>query len=157
MQPEDILPLFRALDEEGVEYVLIGGGGHGPAGAREGHPGRGPLHPASGGERPAPPKRVAASLPGWSVEEIVVEDLAGEYPVVRYGPPDVDYLVDILGRLGDVWKYDDLEWERIEMGGTHVRVATPKTLHRMKRDTVRPRDRMDAEVLRQRFGLEEDD
>ena len=40
--------------------------------------------------------------------------------------------------------------------GVSVRVATPRTLHRMKRDTVRPQDRLDADVLRARFGLEKE-
>jgi hypothetical protein len=36
-----------------------------------------------------------------------------------------------------------------------VSVASPLTLYRMKRDTVRLKDRADAELLRQRFGLVE--
>ncbi len=35
-------------------------------------------------------------------------------------------------------------------------VATPRMLYRMKRDTVRPQDRVDAQVLKQRFDLKED-
>lgn len=38
--------------------------------------------------------------------------------------------------------------------GVTVRVATIRTLHRMKRDTVRPQDRLDADMLRKRFDLE---
>lgn len=41
--------------------------------------------------------------------------------------------------------------------GVPIRVATPRMLYRMKRDTVRPQDRMDAEAIRQRFGLEEEE
>jgi hypothetical protein len=37
-----------------------------------------------------------------------------------------------------------------------VRVATPEMLYRMKKDTVRPQDRLDAETLRQQFGLAEE-
>jgi hypothetical protein len=44
-----------------------------------------------------------------------------------------------------------IEWE-----GIQVRVVTPRMLYRMKRDTVRPRDRSDAERLREHFGLEEE-
>jgi len=39
--------------------------------------------------------------------------------------------------------------------GVRARVATPRMLYRMKRDTIRPQDRMDAETIRQRFGLED--
>jgi hypothetical protein len=34
-----------------------------------------------------------------------------------------------------------------------VRVATPRMLYRMKRHTVRPIDRADAEALREKFDL----
>jgi len=37
-----------------------------------------------------------------------------------------------------------------------VRVATPRMLYRMKRDTVRPQDKIDASVLRERFHLEDE-
>jgi hypothetical protein len=30
-------------------------------------------------------------------------------------------------------------------------------LYRMKKDTVRPQDRLDAQTIRQEFGLEEED
>jgi len=44
----------------------------------------------------------------------------------------------------------------VTIDGIAVRVATPLMLFQMKKDTVRPQDRVDAEALRQRFGLEED-
>ena len=37
-----------------------------------------------------------------------------------------------------------------------VSVATPATLYRMKRDTVRLKDKADADMLKQRFGLKDD-
>ena len=37
-----------------------------------------------------------------------------------------------------------------------ARFATPRTLHRMKKGTVRPRDWDDAARLARRFGIEED-
>lgn len=91
-----------------------------------------------------------------SIEEITAEDLAGEYPTVRYGPPEADYLIDILGRLGSEIVFEDLEYEQLEIEGTTIRLATPRTLYRMKRDTVGPIDRIDAEVLREAFHLKDD-
>jgi hypothetical protein len=35
-----------------------------------------------------------------------------------------------------------------------VTVVTARTLFDMKKDTVRPKDRLDAQLLRERFGLE---
>jgi hypothetical protein len=36
-----------------------------------------------------------------------------------------------------------------------VKVATPETLYRMKRDTVRLRDKADAQALKDKFGLKD--
>ena len=44
-----------------------------------------------------------------------------------------------------------LSWTSIE--GLLVNVFFPATLYRMKRNTVRAKDRADAEMLRRRFGL----
>ena len=33
---------------------------------------------------------------------------------------------------------------------------SPRTLYKMKKDTGRPQDRVDADVLRRRFNLEQD-
>lgn len=92
-----------------------------------------------------------------SIEEIQAADLCGEQGgVVRYGPPEGDYVIDILGRLGEMWAYEDLEAQWIEVQGVRLRVATPRTLFRMKRATVRPQDRADAAALAMKFQLEED-
>ena len=47
-------------------------------------------------------------------------------------------------------------FERVVLDGIRVRVATPRMLYRMKKDTVRPQDRLDAETLRRQFGLEDE-
>ena len=69
-------------------------------------------------------------------------------------PAGADYWIDILARLGEAFRYADVESETLRIGGVGVRVATPGMLHRMKSATVRPQDRLDADVLRERFGLE---
>jgi hypothetical protein len=90
------------------------------------------------------------------IEKITAEDLLGEYPAVCYITPDGAFQLDILTRLGEAWRYEDLNWEAVELHGVSVRVATPRTLYRMKRDTVRPKDRMDAAMLREAFHLEDE-
>lgn len=87
------------------------------------------------------------------VQVLTAEDLQGEYPVVQYGPPNADYTIDIVSRLGDAFGFDDLEVMTVDAGDTTLHVVTPWTLYQMKRDTVRPRDRDDAERLRRAFGL----
>jgi hypothetical protein len=91
-----------------------------------------------------------------SIEEIRSSDLAGAYPALQYVPPGGEYWIDVLARLGDAFRFEDLEAETLEVGGVRIRVATPRTLYLMKRDTVRPQDRLDAEMLKRRFGLEEE-
>ena len=50
----------------------------------------------------------------------------------------------------------EADWAGVDFDGLEVTVVTPETLYRMKKGTVRMRDRGDAERIRQRFGLEED-
>lgn len=89
-----------------------------------------------------------------SIDEIRAEELAGAYPAVEYVPPHGRYSMDILTRLGEAFRYEDLESEELVTDGIHIRVASPRMLWRTKKDTVRPRDRADAEWIRQAFKLE---
>ena len=90
------------------------------------------------------------------IEEISADDLLGDYPAVQYVPPDGAFHLDILTRLGEAFRWSDLEIERVPFEGLTVSVVSPRTLYRMKRDTVRTKDRADAEMLRRRFGLGDD-
>jgi hypothetical protein len=89
-----------------------------------------------------------------NIDQIDAADLLGDYPVVRYYPPSGDLYFDVLTRLGDVAAFDTLAAEIKLLDGIPVRVATPEALYRLKRDTLRPLDRQDAEALRRRFDLE---
>jgi hypothetical protein len=89
-----------------------------------------------------------------AIEDISSTDLLGEYPAVQYGLPDGSFHIDIVTRLGEAFSFADLETEHVPFMGGHVSVVTPRTLFLMKRDTVRLKDRADAEALRQRFKLE---
>ncbi len=90
------------------------------------------------------------------VDQIRAEDLAGAYPAIQYAPPKVPYSLDILSRLGEALRYETIESEEVVLDGIRVRVATPAMLYRMKKDTVRPQDRLDAERLRLLFHLGEE-
>ncbi len=92
-----------------------------------------------------------------SIEEITSADLSGGYPVIQYGPPDADYVIDLLARLGEAFTFEDIESEELLVEGIRVPVATPRMLYRMKRATVRPQDGVDADSLREKFGLSEED
>jgi len=90
------------------------------------------------------------------IDQITADDLLGDYPAVRYYPPTGGLFFDFLTRLGDAFTWDDLEYEEQNVKETPVRVATPATLFRMKKDTLRLQDRADAERLRKELGLGED-
>lgn len=125
---------------------------HGGSRPDPGDTGRGSLRLAGAGQRRAAPPGPDESL-RRRIEEITSEDLAGDYPAVEYSPPHGRYSLDILARLGEAFRYEDLETQQIEVDGIAIRVATPRMLYNMKRGTVRPLDRL----IRERFGLEEED
>jgi hypothetical protein len=148
--------LFAALAAEGVDYVLVGGVAvnlHGIVRATE----DADLFVRPDVENVARLRRALHRVTGdREVEDIRAEDLAGAYPVVRYVSPDGRLTVDILARLGERFAYDDLEAEVLQLGDVDVKVATPATLWRMKRDTVRAVDAEDAARLQAAFRLGEE-
>ena len=91
-----------------------------------------------------------------NVDEIKAADLLGDYPAVRYYPPSGDLYFDVMTRLGEVASFDTIEAVVKEFEGVRISVASPKALYRLKKSTVRPLDRRDAEALRQRFHLAEE-
>ena len=156
MDFDKFLEVLRALAREGVDYVLVGAvalGIHGLVRATEDVD----LFIRPDGENVERLKRALRSV--WDDPEIAgitAQDLAGEYPTVRYGPPGEGFVIDLLSRLGSAFAFEDLEAETVSLEGVPVRVATPATLYRMKKGTVRPIDRADAAALREKFRLLEE-
>lgn len=87
------------------------------------------------------------------IDEITADDLLGAYPAVEYNPPDGTFHIDILTRLGEAYAFADLTVERVAFEDLVVSVVAPRTLYDMKKDTVRLKDKADAEMLKRRFGL----
>jgi len=149
-----LLDVLRALEAQGAEYVLVGGvamGLHGLVRATQDID----LFVRPSAANVAKVKAALRAV--WddpAIDEITADDLAGDYPTIRYGPPGETLVVDLIGRLSDAIRFEDLAAERKLVEGVAVSVATPATLYRMKRDTVRPIDRQDAAALRDTFGLE---
>jgi hypothetical protein len=156
MDFDKFLEVLRALGREGVDYVLVGAvalGVHGIVRATEDVD----LFIRPDGENVERLKRALRSV--WDdpdIAGITAADLAGEYPTVRYGPPGEGFVIDLLARLGSAFAFEDLQSQTVSVEGVPVRVATPATLYRMKRGTVRPIDRADAAALREKFGLGEE-
>ena len=152
----DAIRILAALERHGVDYVLVGS----MAMAAQGIVRATRDMDIFVNPDDANVTRLKAALTEVfgdpSIESILASDLAGEYPAIQYAPPAVDYWIDILARLGEAFRYPDLEHEMVRVEGVSVRVATPRMLYRMKRDTVRPQDHLDAAILKDRFDLEDE-
>lgn len=156
MTLEEARKVLAALEREGVRYVLVGSMAmavHGVIRAtRDMDLFIDPTPDNVARLRAA----FAAVYADPSIDEITAEDLGGDYPAVQYTPPEGDFWFDILARLGERFRYEDLDAQTVDFQGIGVRVATPRMLYRMKRDTIRPQDKLDAAQLKQAFDLEED-
>ena len=147
--------IFRALSDFEVEYAVFGAvalGLHGLARATAAL-GLFIRSDAVNVERLKAALRKIFEDP--NIDDISADDLCGDYPAVRYMPPD-GFGLDILMRLGDAFRYEDLDIEERDYDGVPVKVVTPRTLWRLKKDTSRPADRFDADVLAERFGFREE-
>jgi len=156
MSLEKIPDVLRALADERVDYVLIGAVAmmaHGLVRATEDMDFFVRPHPDNIERLRAALRRVFPDDP--AIDEISHEDLAGDYPAVRYNTPDESFGIDILARLGEAFAYEDMQFQERFFDGIPVRVATPAMLYRMKKATVRWKDQIDAQQLRDRFGLED--
>lgn len=150
---DDILRVVTALNHENVEYKMFGGGAinlHGLPRSTEDVD----FFVSPSPENVERIKRALRSI--WNdpdLDEIHDDDMVGDYPSFQYNPPGADFWIDFVSRLGVAFGYSELESEVVDVRGVPVTVVTPSTLYRMKRDTVRSKDKIDAEALRQRFGL----
>ncbi len=156
MQWDAVMRVLAALEAHGVDYVVIGGVAinfHGIGRATEDLD----VFVEPTVDNIARLRSALHSLyTDAAIDEITAEDLCGDYPAVRYVPPDDNPPMDILTRLGERFRFADLERERYDVEGQTVSVATPRTLYRMKVNTVRPLDHADAARLAEAFGLDKD-
>ena len=157
MRLGDVLTVLDALERAGVRYAVFGGlamAAHGFDRATRDLA----LFVAPDVTNVARLRAALTEVFGDpDIAMITAEDLGGAYPAVQYGPPDVDYTIDIVSRLGDAFRFEDLEVVRVPAGSVTITVVTPETLYRMKRDTVRLRDRDDAQRLARAFGFGSDE
>jgi len=151
----DVMSILRAFEKEGVEYAVFGAVAlniHGIGRATEDldvfvKP------DAANIERLR--RALSSVFDDPHITEISSEDLCGDYPAVRYIPPDGDFYLDILTRLGEFADFESLDIETVQVEGLPVRVVSPRELYRLKADTVRGQDRVDAEYLREKFNLDD--
>lgn len=154
MRLTDVIDVLRALEREGVQYAIFGGVAMAIHGLDRGTEDLDLFLAADADNVDRLRKALRSVYSDPSIEDITAEDLVGDYPAVRYGPPDVEFTIDVVTRLGEAFAFSDLELERVRLSDVEVAVVTPRTLYAMKRNTVRPRDADDAARLRSRFDVE---
>jgi hypothetical protein len=155
VEPDPAWLVLEALEREGVKYAVFGAVAlniHGLARSTEDldvfvAPERGNIE--------ALKRALRSVFDDESIDLISSDDLLGDYPAVQYIPPEGAFHLDVLTRLGEAFDWASLEIERVCFEGLEVSVVSPRTLYSMKRDTVRTKDRADAEILRRRFHFEE--
>lgn len=146
---ERFLEICRAFNEEGVEYVVVGAAAlslHGIPRATEDLD----FFVRPSEENFARIRRALSRI--WNDPEI--RQITHDPPcTIRYGTPD-GFVVDFIMQLGQAFKFEDLEEAIVLVDGIPVHAASARTLYHMKKDTVRPQDRADADRLRRKFQLE---
>ena len=149
MNIENYIAVLKALHENDVEYVLVGGLAailHGVPRITEDID----IFLQGGASNIEKLKAALASVfNDKSIEEISTRDLES-YSVIRYGTPG-DFYIDIMIRIGERFAYSDLEYEIIKSHGIPIRIATVQTLINMKQGTLREIDRADVILLTEKL------
>lgn len=157
MTLDEAKDIFRALGREGVDFVVIGAMAMAAQGLPRATQDLG-FFVAPERENLEALKRALAELfNDPTVDEIDPDDLLGDYPAVEYIPPHGRFWIDVLTRLGEAFSWQDVDdhAEELMLGDLVVRVATPRLLYDMKKDTVRLQDRADAARICAAFDLED--
>jgi len=146
-QFKEFISVLKALDEHNVDYVLIGGVAvilHGMERLTRDID----LFIKMVSKNIENLKKALISVfNDTSIEEITLNELQN-YPVIRYGTPNGFY-IDIMSRLGEAVSFKDLEYEIIEYQDVKVKIATPEMLYSLKKDSLRYRDKIDAQFLKE--------
>jgi hypothetical protein len=103
-----VFDLLRALEQERVEYVLVGGVAVNLQGVT-----RATEVVDIVVRQEDNIERLKRGLHRvWNdprIDEINYKDLAGDYPAIAYGPPGEAFGIDIVARFGEHFPYEDLE------------------------------------------------
>jgi hypothetical protein len=156
VQFDIVLRLFRAFDEHAVRYKVVGAVALNLLGLARGTDDLDLFIEPTVGNVESMKRALRSVFDDPAIDQISAEELLGDYPAIEYNPPEGTFHIDILQRLGQAFAFDDLDSEVLYVEGIPVPVVTPETLYQMKKDTVRPQDRADAERLRLHFGLAKD-
>lgn len=153
-QFQNFIAVIDALNKHNVDYILVGGVAvilHGLERLTRDID----IFINSDSENIDNLKRALQSIfDDLSINEITADELK-KYAVIRYGTPDGFY-IDIMTRIGEAISYQDLEYEIIDYNEIKIKLSTPEMLFKMKKDTLRLQDKIDAsfleEIIRNRKG-----
>ena len=146
--------VFRALNDEGVRYVVFGGIAVIARGVTRATQDL-DLFLDPQPENVEATRRALRRVFDDPVLDELTSDTLAEYGLVRYGPPEHDFVIDLTTRIGEAFSFEDVESAPVELHGVPVPVATPRMLIRMKRSSSRDKDRSDVMRLRERHGIED--
>jgi hypothetical protein len=154
MDGEILAAVFRALNRESVRYLVFGGIAVIARGVTRATQDLDLFLDPAPDNVAAARRALQAVFADPDLDELTSEVLA-EYGLVRYGPPRHAFVIDLTTRIGEAFTYEDLEASTVDLFGEPVPVATPRTLVRMKRESMREKDRSDVVRLRERHGIED--
>ena len=154
MDASTLSSIFRALNQEGVRYVVFGGIAVIARGVTRTTQDLDVfLDPAAANVEAT--RRALQSVFGDPALDELTAEVLTEYGLVRYGPPEHDFVIDLTTRIGEAFAFDDVESTPVELHGVPVPVATPRMLIRMKQGSHREKDRSDVVRLRERHRIED--
>jgi hypothetical protein len=78
-----------------------------------------------------------------------------EFAVIRY-ISDKGIIIDIISRIGERFKFNDLEYEIKEIEGINIRCANLQTLYKLKEKTYREIDKLDLKFIKSKLNKNAD-
>jgi hypothetical protein len=146
--------VFRSLNDEAVRYVVFGGIAVIARGVTRATQDLDLFLDPANNNVDAARRALQRVFADPALDELTGATM-DEYGLVRYGPPDHDFVIDLTTRIGEAFAFGDLEATTVELQGVPVPVATPRTLIRMKESSPREKDSSDVVRLRERHGIED--
>lgn len=151
---EKFIRVLSALQKENVEYILIGGFAvvlHGlPRATQDIDLFLKPTEDNIANLK----KALQQVFHDPHIHEISLGEL-NRYPVIRYGTPD-GFSIDLIVNIGEMFSFNDIEFEIQKIEGQAMRIATPRSLLEMKKSTYREIDQMDVKFLKRKIEEESD-
>jgi hypothetical protein len=146
---EKFLSVLDALQKEHVDYVLIGGFAIVLHGATRFTEDIDIFVKTTEDNISRLRKALDSVFHDDSINEITLPEI-NNYDVIRYGTND-DFSIDIIGKLGEAFSYEDISYKEVSVEGKKVRLATIDSLYKLKEKTYRTVDQGDLLFLAEKM------